>query len=97
GVIVDLPRDVHVHARIGGDRVFELLKSLRRGQVNRNGLKDVVRPLQDFVEELGIAPGLGIEGGASGVKDADHLPAAAAELNRIPESKANVRSRSIPA
>ena len=42
-VIIDFAADVYIHARIGGDGIFELLQGCWRSEMSGGGLKNVRR------------------------------------------------------
>src|SRR5215469_13691098 len=95
GVIVYLSPHVHVHTRISGDGIFELLESSRRSKVNGCGLKNIVGTLQNLAQDMRIAPDFRVEGRTTRVEYADHLPAAAAKIDAVADGEPRVGSRSI--
>src|SRR6266513_487912 len=89
-VVVDFASYVHTQARIGGESVSQLLKGGRGSEVHGNGLRKSVGTLIGAIQEVGVAPNLGIEGASTGVKDAHHLPTYAAETNCASQSQARI-------
>src|ERR1019366_10826866 len=73
-VVVEFALYLHCQARIGGDGILELVISLRRLEVHGERLEAVLRTLVDLVKDCAVAPKLGVEGAAPGVKHTNDHP-----------------------
>ena len=91
-VVVDLPRHVHVEARIGSGCVLQLLQCGRRGEMHGYGLEINVRAIEGGPDQVRVAPDVRVKRAAAGVENAHNLPVHAAQADGIPKRQPGIRS-----
>src|SRR4029077_415885 len=89
-VVIDFAGHVDIQARIGGERVLQLLEGRRRSEVHGHRLGDSVRTVIGAVEKVGIAPNFGIEGAATRVERAYHFPTYCTEGDCASQSQTRI-------
>ena len=81
--------------RIFNDSVLEGIEGVTRCEMYGGRLKNVVGPLQNFVQDFRIAPDFGVERRAARIENADDFPVPAAQVERVAQFHARVCFRRV--